>query len=83
VVEYQIPSDSAKRWHHFIKIKKYCDIAQFGISVSRSGSFQDALRQEILRIVDLVYAEHCEYLPPEKITRLQVEELVRQILVLP
>ena len=53
----------------------------FGISVSRSGSFQDALVHEIQRLTDQVYAHHCEYLPPEKIERSQVEELIKQIMV--
>lgn len=56
VIEYCLKSATTdagpRRWHHFIKIKKYTDIAQFGISVSRSGSFQDALKTEITRIVD-------------------------------
>lgn len=86
-IEYTLSSkqgpEGPRRWHHFIKIKKYTDIAQFGISMSRSGSFQDALKQEIERITDQVYSDHCEYLPPEKIQRGQIEDLVRQILVLP
>ena len=53
----------------------------FGISVSRSGSFQEALNTETERIVDQIYAYHCEYLPPEKIERAQVEDLVRQLMV--
>ena len=53
----------------------------FGISVSRSGSFADALKAEISRIVDRIYADHCEYLPPERIERHQIEDLVHQILV--
>ena len=83
VIEYTLGSDGERRWRHHVKIKKYTDTASFGISVSRSGSFQDALKNEITRIVDLLYADHCEYFPPEKISRTQVEDLVRQILVLP
>ena len=52
----------------------------FGISVSRSGSFREALHMEISKTVDLIYGDHCEYLPPEKIDRKSIEELVRQIM---
>lgn len=52
----------------------------FGISVSRSGSFKEALNSEIQKTVDAIYGEHCEYLPPEKIERRSIEDLVRQIM---
>ena len=52
----------------------------FGISVSRSGSFKEALQQEVSKVVDLIYGDHCEYLPPEKIERHAVEDLVKTIL---
>jgi hypothetical protein len=52
----------------------------FGISVSRSGSFKEALNSEIHKTVDAIYGEHCEYLPPEKIERKSIEDLVRQIM---
>ena len=52
----------------------------FGISVSRSGSFKEALHHEISRTVDAIYGDHCEYLPPEKIERASIEDLVRLIM---
>ena len=30
--------------------------------------------------MDRIYADHCEYLPPEKIERIQIEDLTNQIL---
>lgn len=80
MIDYELKS-SGKRCLHNIKVGKYTDPMAFGISVSRSGSFAEALQAEISRIVDRVYAEHCEYLPPEKVERFQVEELVNSILV--
>ena len=80
VIDYMLKSNG-KRYLHNIKIGKYCDAMAFGISVSRSGSFQEALTVEVSRITDRVYADHCEYLPPEKIERAQIEDLVNQILV--
>ena len=58
-----------KRYLHNIKVGKYSDPMAFGISVSRSGSFAEALHVEVNRIVDRIYADHCEYLPPEKVQR--------------
>ena len=52
----------------------------FGISVSKSGSFAEALEGEVERVTDRVYGDHCEYLPPEKISRTQIEGLVSEIL---
>ena len=52
----------------------------FGISVSRSGSFKEALNQEIQRATDLIYGDHCEYLPPERIERVAGDDLVKQIM---
>ena len=75
VVEYYLKS-SGRRFLHNIKVAKYSDPMAFGISVSRSGSFKEALDREIEKIVDNIYGEHCEYLPPEKIERSQVEGLV-------
>jgi len=72
---------SGRRFLHNIKVGKYSDPMAFGISVSRSGSFKEALDLEIERIVDKIYGEHCEYLPPEKIERGQIENLVSQIMV--
>lgn len=81
VIDYELKS-TGKRCLHNIKVGKYTtDPMAFGISVSRSGSFAEALQIEISRIVDRIYAEHCEYLPPEKVDRSQVEELVNSILV--
>ena len=80
VIEYFLKSNG-KRFLHNIKVGKYSDPMSFGISVSRSGSFQEALGKEIENITDKVYANHCEYLPPEKIERQQVENLVHQLLV--
>lgn len=47
VVEYTLKSVLAKRYHHNIKVYKYTDPMAFGISVSRSGSFKEALQHEI------------------------------------
>ena len=80
VIEYSLKS-SGKRYLHNIKVGKYTDPMSFGISVSRSGSFAEALTKEIESVVDKIYADHCEYLPPEKITRAQVESLVNEIMV--
>ena len=66
VIEYYLQSNG-KRFLHNIKVGKYTDPMAFGISVSRSGSFQEALGKEISNITDTIYANHCEYLPPEKI----------------
>ena len=66
VIDYELKS-SGKRYLHNIKVGKFTDPMAFGISVSRSGSFAEALLNEVSRIVDRVYAEHCEYLPPERI----------------
>ena len=79
VIEYELDS-TGKRYLHNIKAGKYSDPMAFGISVSRSGSFAEALQSEVSRITDCVYADHCEYLPPEKIDRHQIEELVNSIL---
>ena len=68
VIDYELKS-SGKRYLHNIKVGKFTDPMAFGISVSRSGSFAEALLNEVNRIVDRVYAEHCEYLPPERIQR--------------
>jgi len=80
VVEYRLKSQGNKRFHHNIKVYKYSDPMAFGISVSRSGSFREALQQEITKTTDQIYGDHCEYLPPEKIERASIEELVRQIM---
>ena len=80
VIEYHLKSNG-KRFLHNIKVGKYQDAMAFGISVSRSGSFQEALGKEVEHITDKIYANHCEYLPPEKIERQQIENLVQQILV--
>lgn len=80
VVDYQMKS-TEKRYLHNIKVGKYTDPMAFGISVSRSGSFAEALKAEVSRIVDCIYADHCEYLPPEKISRVQIESLVNDILI--
>lgn len=77
VVEYALKTNMAKKYHHNIKVYKYTDPMAFGISVSRSGSFKEALQHEIQKIVDLIYGDHCEYLPPEKIDRNAVEDLVK------
>ena len=66
VIDYDLKS-SGKRYLHNIKVGKYTDPMAFGISVSRSGSFAEALKAEVSRIVDKIYADHCEYLPPERI----------------
>ena len=66
VIEYYLRSRSG-RFHHNIKVYRYVDPLQFGISVSRSGSFKEALNSEISKTVDNIYRDHCEYLPPEKI----------------
>ena len=68
VIDYSLKS-TGKRYLHNIKAGRYSDPMAFGISVSRSGSFADALKAEISRIVDRIYADHCEYLPPERIER--------------
>ena len=39
-----------------------------------------SLDKEIIRMVNTIYAEHCEYLPPERIDRGSIEGLVSQIL---
>ena len=80
VIDYELKS-TGKRYLHNIKVGKFTDPMAFGISVSRSGSFAEALLNEVNRIVDRVYAEHCEYLPPERIQRKQIEGLVNDILV--
>ena len=80
VIEYFLKSNG-KRFLHNIKVGKYTDSMAFGVSVSRSGSFQEALGKEVSNIVDRIYGDHCEYLPPEKIERHQVENLVQQILI--
>ena len=80
VIDYELKS-SGKRYLHNIKVGKYTDPMAFGISVSRSGSFAEALKAEVSRIVDRIYADHCEYLPPEHIQRIQIEGLVNDILV--
>ena len=77
VVEYRLKSQGQKRFHHNIKVYKYSDPMAFGISVSRSGSFREALLQEIVKTTDMIYGDHCEYLPPERIERLAIEDLVR------
>ena len=66
MIDYELKS-SGKRYLHNIKVGKYTDPMAFGISVSRSGSFAEALKAEVCRIVDRIYADHCEYLPPERI----------------
>ena len=80
VIEYRLKSTEQKRYLHNIKVYKYQDPMAFGISVSRSGSFKEALSNEIIRTVDQIYGEHCEYLPPEKIERALIVDLVRQIM---
>ena len=42
VIDYELKS-RGKRYLHNIKVGKYSDPMAFGISVSRSGSFADAL----------------------------------------
>ena len=76
VIEFSLRS-TGQRFLHYIKVYRYSDPKAFGISVSRSGSFKAALHQEIENIVDNIYGDHCEYLPPEKIERVQIEDLVR------
>ena len=80
VIDYELKSTS-KRYLHNVKVGKYTDPMAFGISVSRSGSFAEALKAEVSRIVDRIYADHCEYLLPEHIQRVQIEGLVNDILV--
>ena len=75
VIDYELKS-TRKRYLHNIKVGKYTDPMAFGISVSRSGSFAEALKNEVSRIVDCIYGAHVEYLPPERIQRAQIEELV-------
>jgi len=79
VVEYTLRS-TGKRYLHNIKTDKYADPIAFGISVSHSNSFRQALDKEIARMVDSIYSEHCEYLPPERIDRNSIEGLMSQIL---
>ena len=79
MVEYTLKTAPTKNYHHNIKVYKYTDPMAFGISVSRSGSFKEALQHEIQKTVDLIYGDHCEYLPPEKIERHAIEDLVKQI----
>lgn len=43
VIEYRLKSQQGKRFHHNIKMYRYSDPMAFGISVSRSGSFREAL----------------------------------------
>jgi hypothetical protein len=72
VCEYYYKSTgSEKKYHHNIKIAKYCDPKAFGlsVSVSRSGSFRDQLANEIEKVTDLVFREHAQYLPNDKIER--------------
>jgi hypothetical protein len=52
----------------------------FGMSVSRSNSFRDALLQEIDKIVDRIYSDHEIYLPSDKLKRTQIVQLVQQLL---
>lgn len=80
IIDYELKS-TGKRYLHNVKVGKYCDAKAFGISVSRSGSFAEALKNEVSRIVDCIYTDHCEFLPPEKIERIQIEDLVNQIMV--
>ena len=80
VVEYGLKSRPGARFLHNIKVGRYVDPMSFGISVSKSGSFAEALEGEVERVTDLVYGDHCEYLPPEKISRTQIEGLVSEIL---
>ena len=80
MIEYRLRSKPEKRYHHNIKVYRYSDPMAFGISVSRSGSFREALHTEIAKATDAIYGDHCEYLPPEKIERKSIEELVRQIM---
>jgi len=47
VIEYRLKSNQYKKMHHNIKVYKYTDPIAFGVSVSRSGSFKEALQQEI------------------------------------
>ena len=79
MIEYELRS-SGKRFYHNIKIGKYTDPKAFGISVSHSGSFRDALTNEIDRIVDMIYANHVEYLPPERIPRTDIVNLVSMVM---
>ena len=79
MIEYSLKTGPG-RFHHNIKVYKYIDHSKFGVSVSRSGTFKEALQQEIISIVDAIYGDHYEYLPSEKIERNSVEELVRQIM---
>ena len=46
VIDYELKS-SGKRFLHNIKVGKYTDPMAFGISVSRSGSFAEALNIEV------------------------------------
>lgn len=80
VVEYTLKSRMGARFLHNIKVGRYVDPMSFGISVSKSGSFAEALEGEVERVTDRVYGDHCEYLPPEKISRVQIEGLVSEIL---
>jgi hypothetical protein len=52
VIEYRLKSQDTKRFLHNIKVYRYSDPMAFGISVSRSGSFKEALQNEIARTVD-------------------------------
>ena len=79
VIDYEKRS-TRERFFHNIKVYRYTDPKAFGVSVSRSGSFKAALGHEIEKIVDSIYGDHCEFLPPEKIRRDQIEDLVKQIL---
>lgn len=80
VIDYQLKS-SGKRYLHNIKVGKYSDPKAFGVSVSRSGTFAEALNAEVSRVVDEIYGDHYEYLPPERIQRVQIEGLVNDLLV--
>lgn len=68
VIEY-IKRSTQEKFIHNIKVYRYTDAKTFGISVSRSGSFKAALAKEVEKIVDSIYGDHCEFLPPEKVTR--------------
>jgi hypothetical protein len=49
-----------KRYHHNIKLARYCDSKIFGlsVSVSRSGSFRDALSSEVDKVAEQVFRNH-------------------------
>lgn len=43
VVEYRMRSNPDRRFHHNIKIARYCDSKVSGMSISRSNSFREAI----------------------------------------